>query len=441
MRVDRAGEVLGAAAVVHEEHRFGDQFGGVAGDDVRAEHAVRLGAGDDFREALGRVGRNGAAVGGEGEFAHAQVDFFLLRLLFRKAEAGRLGRGVDPGGNDVVVPVARLAREPFRDRDALLVRLVGQHRTIDDIADGIDARHAGLPVAADGDAALVGEFDARLFEIEPRGERLAAHGYEDDFRRVGNFRVPLGAFQFDALVGDFRRGDLGAELKFHAELFQVALEDLRRLGVEPDRRNAGQKFDHGDLRAEPRPDRAELQPDRARADDEHRFRHFVERDALVAADDPLAVVFQEREFDRHAAGGEQDALRLERFFRAALVRDFDGMAVDQPAEALHDFDLVFLHQVGDARSELAHDLALALHHRAEIEPDVAGDDAVRGEPLLREMEMFARRQQRLARDAPDVEAGAAERFVLLHDGGFEAELRGADRGDVTAGAASDDDEL
>ena len=185
----------------------------------------------------------------------------------------------------------------------------------------------------------------------------------------------------------------------------------------------GQKFDDGDLRAEPRPDRAELQTDRARADDEELFRHLVQRDGLVAADDPLAVELEEGQLDRHAAGGEENILRLERSLRAVLAGDFDRVAVDQLAEALHHLDLVFLHQVGDAAGELAHDFALALHHRAEIDLDVAGDDAVRGEAFLGEMEMLGRGQQRLARNAADVEARAAERLVLLDDGGLEAELR------------------
>jgi hypothetical protein len=40
-----------------------------------------------------------------------------------------------------------------------------------------------------------------------------------------------------------------------------------------------------------------------------------------------------------------------------------------------------------------------------------------------------------------VQAGAAELGVLLDDGDLEAELAGADAGDVAAGAAADDDEV
>ena len=50
-------------------------------------------------------------------------------------------------------------------------------------------------------------------------------------------------------------------------------------------------------------------------------------------------------------------------------------------------------------------------------------------------------EQRLGRDAPDVEAGAAQRFTALDHGGLEPELRAADGADIAAGAAADDDHV
>ena len=49
-------------------------------------------------------------------------------------------------------------------------------------------------------------------------------------------------------------------------------------------------------------------------------------------------------------------------------------------------------------------------------------------------------QQRLGRDAADVDAHAAE-LVLLDHGGGEAELGGADGADVAGGAAAEDDDV
>jgi len=68
-------------------------------------------------------------------------------------------------------------------------------------------------------------------------------------------------------------------------------------------------------------------------------------------------------------------------------------------------------------------------------------DAVLGRRVLGFGVFFRRLQQRLRRDAADVEAGAAEPDVLLDAGDVHAELRGADGADVAGGAAADDDEI
>src|SRR5690242_4440444 len=53
---------------------------------------------------------------------------------------------------------------------------------------------------------------------------------------------------------------------------------------------------------------------------------------------------------------------------------------------------------------------------------------------------LGRAQQCFGRDAAPIQADAAE-IRFLDDRGLEAELRGADRGDVAAGAGADDDDV
>ena len=43
-------------AELHRHRRLGDHVAGVGADDVHAEHAVGLGVGQDFHEAVGRAG-------------------------------------------------------------------------------------------------------------------------------------------------------------------------------------------------------------------------------------------------------------------------------------------------------------------------------------------------------------------------------------------------
>ena len=68
-------------------------------------------------------------------------------------------------------------------------------------------------------------------------------------------------------------------------------------------------------------------------------------------------------------------------------------------------------------------------------------DAHLGERVPGFLEQFGRIQQRLRRHAADIEAGAAERRVLLDHGDLHAELRRADRADIAAGAGADDNEI
>ena len=134
-------------------------------------------------------------------------------------------------------------------------------------------------------------------------------------------------------------------------------------------------------------------------------------------------------------------LRFKALLRAALVRDFDRVGIDQLSESLHHLDLVFLHQVGDATGQLADDLALPLHHGGEIDLDFAGDQAVGGKAFPREMQVLRGSEKSLAGNATHVEAGAAKRLIFLYNGRLEAQLGGADGGDITAGTAANDNKL
>src|SRR5690606_11270429 len=70
------------------------------------------------------------------------------------------------------------------------------------------------------------------------------------------------------------------------------------------------------------------------------------------------------------------------------------------------------------------------------------DDAELGECAVGQfLEQLGAVEQRLRRNAADVEARAAERLAAFGAGGLEPELRGADRGDIAAGTGSDDEDV
>ena len=161
----------------------------------------------------------------------------------------------------------------------------------------------------------------------------------------------------------------------------------------------------------------------------------------------LLVELEEGELDRYGAGGDDDVLCLvEAIFRGgAPARTADvtsttlpGLSVPRPFAHVilflrnrNSIPLVFCPTTSSFR--------LSIVPRSSV--SCADADAVRRRGVLSELIMLGRRQQRLGRNAADVDAGAAERLVHLDADGVEAELGGADRGDVAARSAADDDDV
>src|SRR5205085_3779704 len=83
-------------------------------------------------------------------------------------------------GNGVVVDARLLAGDALDDGDALVLRLVGEHRPFDDVADREYPRNTRLPaVVKDDPAALAVDRDARFLQPQPGGVRPTADGDED----------------------------------------------------------------------------------------------------------------------------------------------------------------------------------------------------------------------------------------------------------------------
>ena len=167
---------------------------------------------------------------------------------------------------------------------------------------------------------------------------------------------------------------------------------------------------------------------------------------LEIGPDQLLVRLDAGQHARPRAGGDDDVLGLiaagrKRAFRrlalARLHRDLAGR-VDRRL-APDDLNLVLLHQKTDAVIEPLRHRARARHDCRRIEADIVGFQAV-VLGVLHVMENLGRAQQRLGRNAAPVEADAAE-IIALDDGRLEAELRGADGGDIAAGAGADDQDV
>ena len=168
----------------------------------------------------------------------------------------------------------------------------------------------------------------------------------------------------------------------------------------------------------------------------------------------LPIGFEPRQDARPRAGGDDDMLRLiialaQYAFgqrRLGLVRslqwlaDLDFAWLGQLRLAPDDIDLVLLEQEADAGIELRGDFSRTILDRFGIVADLALDPEAIVFGVLRVMEDFRRAQQSFGRDTAPVKADAAEMFAL-DDSRLQPELRGADRSDIAARPAADDDDV
>src|SRR5690606_4663719 len=123
--------------------------------------------------------------------------------------------------------------------------------------------------------------------------------------------------------------------------------------------------------------------------------------------------------------------------------DLDPVPRLEPAAAAYRRHAGALEERVDPGRQLLHDRALPLDHLADVDRERANLDAVRGELRLCAVIELRRLEQRLRRDAPDVQARAAERAAAVRRyPGIDArrsqpELRGANRRGVTGRTAAD----
>jgi hypothetical protein len=335
--------------------------------------------------------------------------------------------------------VTGLAGDDLGDGNTLILGLVGQHRTGDDVADGVDARHIGGVMRVGADAATLIERHTHHFEPEALGVGLAADGHER-YVEIGQFHVAAGR-RFHAggeravfLLVD--RLDLGRELELHALLLQHALHLPGGLAVEAGD-DAVEELDDGHLRAQPRPDRPHLEPDNARADDEQALGHFLERQRAGGGDDLFLVDLDARQVHRDRAGRNDDVLGLDGLARPLVGRHQDAPRRADRADAAEGGDLVLLEQEIDARDIGGHGVVLVRHHLLQVELGRRDVDAERLELVAGFLEELRSMQQGLGRDAADIEAGATVGGPFLDHRDLHAELRGADGGNIAARPRTD----
>src|SRR5664279_1836906 len=441
MRVDDVGQVFGCALHLEGHHRFGNQFRRGRADDVHAENFAMLGVCHDLHEAVMRSHNTGARVRGEGELADLHVITLLFGLGLGQAHTADFRMAVRRVGNPGLVDrLGRLAGNVRDGDDAFHGSGVGQLRIAHgNISDGVDTGFGG-PHIFIGFHETSFELDFGLFDADVFGARGAADG---DQHLVG-FQLLLLAIYGEGhghtVFGALDLFDLGIHEAADAALAVDAHQLLRDLFVLH-RHVARQHFEDGHVCAKRLVDAGELDAHGAGADHDQRLRNAVEAENFDVAQDAV-VRLEPGEHACYRAGRENHGLGSDGGL-AAFALDLDGVnavlgRAGQLAVALDHRDFVLLHQELQALGVLVDDALLALLNARPVEGDSGGVLQAEGGAIFHVVKDFGVKQQRFGRDAAHVEAGSSQVGVFFDDGGFQAQLSGADGRSVPSGPATDD---
>ena len=222
------GDILAARAKLHRHNAFCNQLAGHRPDDVHAKYFVGRSVCEHLDHAGGIAQRPGAAIGQEGKAAGPVSAPLGLELLLGLADPGDFRVGVDDPGNGVEVHMPMLSGYAFGHRDALLLGLVREHRSSDDIADRPHPGQVGSAVAVNNDRTALVKRQTDRLRVEPLGVGDAAdrHNQLVHLQRAG---FALGAGIADANAG-FSGCDLAyADPEFNSQpLFDEGLMRLLR---------------------------------------------------------------------------------------------------------------------------------------------------------------------------------------------------------------------
>jgi len=310
--------------------------------------------------------------------------------------------------------------------------LVREHGAGDDVTDGPDAGGGGLEVGVDLDAFLFVELHAGLVEAEVVGEGAAADGDEDFVGGEGEFlRAALGG---EDTVGV--AGDLGSDFDFDALLLDDAGEvadDVLVVGGD----DLGEEFNDGGTSA---PRRDQTEPSSTPITPPPTTTSFFGTLWKLMAWSEETIVSPSNFMNGSSTGVEPVAMTM---FFAVNCWSPTVTVLPETKEAAPVMTVILraLASWETPPTSLVTTASFFLRRVARSQLDGAEFHAVFGGVLLGEDVVLGGGEEGLARNATDVEAGATESGAFLDEGDLEAELGGAERAGVAAGAGADDKEI
>ena len=427
MRVDRQSDVGRIRAHLDRERDLRNQVAGIGADDPAADHAVAHRVEQQLGESFLAPDRQRSPAGRPRKDRLLAGDAPRLRVGLGETDPRDLGIGVGDRRNHAGIEVALESCGGLGRNLALVSSLVRQHGLADDVADRADVRHvrAHLPVDRN---------ESAFIHQDPRGIRGDAAAVRGATDRHQDLAVELGlgrAFPLerDAQAVRSRLYGSGAGTE-HDALEPRGDPPLQRADQVPvaARNQAIGHLDHAHLHAERGVDGRHLEANDAATDDQHPgWQVEFQRSGRV---DHPRVVGKAGKADRLRAGRDDAPIEAQAP-HAIPAGDRKLVRRGEPRIATDHRDLALAGQRLEPAGESRNDRVLPLAKPGSIDLRLAETDAVLGH-LARLLHDPGRVQQGLRRNTTDIEADATQRRPALDQHDIEAEVRGAERGGVTA---------
>ena len=429
--MDGAADVLRVGAHLDGQTDLGDEVAGVQPHDAASDHPpVRLVEEQLHEPFVAGVG-DGPPARRPGKDRFAVLRPALLQLVLGGTGPGDLRIGVGDRRNLPRVEGGLVPGRDLRGHMAFVRRLVRQHRRTGDVADGEDMRHIRPHLLVGGDVAAVIHLDAGRLGADPLPVGRAADGHQDHIVD-GRFRAAVEA-DVDAIARGLRADGLGLQHQAIKAGRVLLLPDLDEVAVCAGHQSL-EHLDDVDARAERRVDGRHLHPDDAAADHQHPLRHRRQLQRARGIDD-ARVIGKEGQLRRLRARRDDRLVETN-----AALADRQLMRSGELPLARDHLHLARLRHHRHAAAEATHHLVFPGAQLLHFDAGVAEGNAMPGE-IARAVHQAGDVEQRLRRDAADVEADAAQRLVALDQHHALTQVGRPEGGGVSAGARSQHEDV
>src|SRR5438552_393783 len=140
MGMNALPEVLGTATELEDRHGLGNQFGGAKADNLCSQQFVSFRIRQDFRKTLRLVIGQRSPVRYKREFTDLDGNSPLFGKILRETDARDLRVSINDIRDRIIVYMSGFSSDSFDTRYTLVLSFMGEHRSVDHIPYGIEAR-------------------------------------------------------------------------------------------------------------------------------------------------------------------------------------------------------------------------------------------------------------------------------------------------------------